>query len=74
MTLHNINLFSFCPFVPSSAHHPAVVLKQKYRYSRPAFIGLESEDELIVSSDTIIRPILVPRDLNKLKWNSGYAE
>ena len=72
MTLHNINLLSFCPFVASN--HPAVVLKQKYRYSRPGFIGLESEDELIVSSDTIIRPILVPRDLNKLRWNSGYAE
>lgn len=48
--------------------------KQKYKYTRPLFLGLESDDELQVSSDTIIRPILVPRDLNKLKWNSGYAE
>ncbi|KAK4337314.1 hypothetical protein RND71_043600 [Anisodus tanguticus] len=38
------------------------------------FIGLESDDEVQVSSDTIARPILVPRDLDKLRWNSGYAD
>ncbi|XP_015784555.1 protein phosphatase 1H [Tetranychus urticae] len=46
----------------------------KYRYTRPHFLQLNSDDEIQVSADQIIRPIIVPRDIAKLSWNSGYAE
>ena len=46
----------------------------RYKYSRPHFLQLNSDDEIQVSADQIIRPIIVPRDISKLSWNSGYAE
>jgi protein phosphatase 1H len=46
----------------------------KFRYSRPLFLQLNSDDEILVSADHIIRPIIVPRDITKLPFNSGYAE
>jgi protein phosphatase 1H len=46
----------------------------KFRYSRPLFLQLSSDDEILVSADHIIRPIIVPRDITKLPFNSGYAE
>lgn len=46
----------------------------KFRYTRPTFLQLTSDDEVQVSADHIIRPIIVPRDITKLPWNSGYAE
>lgn len=46
----------------------------KYRYTRPAFLQLNTDDEILVSADQVIRPIIVPRDIAKLSWNSGYAE
>ncbi|KAF8768091.1 Protein phosphatase 1H like protein [Argiope bruennichi] len=46
----------------------------KFRYARPTFLQLTSDDEVQVSADHIIRPIIVPRDITKLPWNSGYAE
>ncbi|GBN55230.1 Protein phosphatase 1H [Araneus ventricosus] len=46
----------------------------KFRYTRPSFLQLTSDDEVQVSADHIIRPIIVPRDITKLPWNSGYAE
>lgn len=46
----------------------------KYRYTRPVFLQLNTDDEILVSADQVIRPIIVPRDISKLSWNSGYAE
>lgn len=46
----------------------------KYEYSRPHFIQLVSADEIVVSADHAVRPIIVPRDLSFLPWESGYAE
>lgn len=46
----------------------------KFRYSRPEFLQLKTDDEISVSADHQIRPIILPRDLTKLPWNSGYAE
>ncbi|GFU18657.1 protein phosphatase 1H [Trichonephila clavipes] len=46
----------------------------KFRYTRPTFLQLTSDDEVQVSADHVIRPIIVPRDITKLPWNSGYAE
>ncbi len=52
----------------------SVSKKLKYPYSRPEFLLLGSEDEVQVAGDHQVRPIIVPRDMNKLPWNSGYAE
>lgn len=46
----------------------------KFRYTRPTFLQLVTDDEVQVSADHVIRPIIVPRDITKLPWNSGYAE
>lgn len=46
----------------------------KYRYGRPHFLQLNTDDEVQVTADHSIRPIIVPRDITKLPWNSGYAE
>ena len=45
----------------------------KFPYSRPDFLHL-TDDEVQVSADHTIRPILVPRDISNLPWKSGYAE
>lgn len=49
-------------------------LPLKFPYSRPHFLQLNGEDEIQVAGDHAIRPIIVPRDISKLPWNSGYAE
>lgn len=46
----------------------------KFRYTRPEFLQLKTEDEILVSADHQIRPIILPRDVNRLPWKSGYAE
>lgn len=46
----------------------------KFPYSRPAFLNLTSEDEIQVTADHSIRPIIVPRGHGALPWNAGYAE
>ncbi|KAI1278713.1 Protein phosphatase 1H [Halotydeus destructor] len=46
----------------------------KFRYTRPHFLQLNTDDEIQVSADHVIRPIIVPRDISKLPWTSGYAE
>lgn len=46
----------------------------KYRYTRPSFLKLEDDEEIQVSADQVIRPIIVPRDGSRLPWNAGYAE
>ncbi|GFQ90765.1 protein phosphatase 1H, partial [Trichonephila clavata] len=40
----------------------------KFRYTRPTFLQLTSDDEVQVSADHVIRPIIVPRDITKLPW------
>ena len=54
-------------------NHSLAANAQTVPYSRPEFIGL-TDEEVQVSADHSLRPILVPRDLSKLPWNSGYAE
>ena len=49
------------------------VLSLKYPYTRPDFLQLNA-DEVQVSADHISRPILVPRDITRIPWTSGYAE
>lgn len=49
-------------------------LPLKFKYTRPSFLLLTSDDEIQVSADHVIRPIIVPRDISKIPWNSGYAE
>ncbi|XP_043279888.1 protein phosphatase 1H [Venturia canescens] len=49
-----------------------VVIEAK-PYSRPSFLGLTNE-EMQVSADHRVRPIIVPRDLSRLPWCAGYAE
>jgi len=48
--------------------------KQKYSYQRPAFLKLATEDEIQVTADHAVRPIIVPRDVSVLPWSAGYAE
>lgn len=56
----------------SPSHHGPGRLK--YNYQRPAFLKLDTDDEIQVTADHSVRPIIVPRDVNALPWNSGYAE
>ena len=45
----------------------------KFPYNRPDFLHL-NWDEIEVSADHTIRPIIVPRDVTNIPWKSGYAE
>jgi len=56
----------------SPTHQPTQ--RQKYNYQRPAFLKLETEDEIQVTADHSVRPIIVPRDVSALPWTAGYAE
>ncbi|XP_069693404.1 protein phosphatase 1H [Periplaneta americana] len=49
-------------------------LGPKFPYTRPHFLQFHTEEEIQVSADHHIRPIIVPRDISKLPWNTGYAE
>ncbi|KXJ75838.1 hypothetical protein RP20_CCG010947 [Aedes albopictus] len=49
-------------------------LPEKFRYARPQFLQLLTYDELKASADHNVRPIIVPRDISLLPWNTGYAE
>uniref|UniRef100_T1J3P3 PPM-type phosphatase domain-containing protein n=1 Tax=Strigamia maritima TaxID=126957 RepID=T1J3P3_STRMM len=62
---------------PSPSPSPSSPLRSipnRFQYSRPEFLNLNSDDEIQVSADHVIRPIIVPRDISKLPWSSGYAE
>lgn len=48
--------------------------RPKYPYQRPAFLNLSTADEIQVTVDHSVRPIIVPRDVNSLPWSAGYAE
>lgn len=46
----------------------------RFPYSRPEFLYLTSDDEIFVSGDQTTRPILVPKDPQKMVMFAGYAE
>lgn len=46
----------------------------RFPYTRPHFLQLSTEDEIQVSADHAIRPIICPRDISRLPWNTGYSE
>jgi len=48
--------------------------RPKYPYQRPTFLKLDTVDEIQVTADHAVRPIIVPRDVNALPWSAGYAE
>lgn len=52
---------------------PAIADKQKYPYSRPDFLFL-SEDEVSVTADHSIRPVICPKFPSKMPLYAGYAE
>ncbi|KAL7744851.1 hypothetical protein ACLKA6_007137 [Drosophila palustris] len=58
------------PYTPPAQNY----LQDKFRYSRPLFLELLTRDELRASSDHSIRPIIVPRNISILPWDTGYAE
>lgn len=47
---------------------------KRYEYGRPHFLQLSTPDEITVTADHVVRPIIVPRDLTHLPWETGYAE
>ncbi|XP_053678168.1 protein phosphatase 1H [Anopheles nili] len=49
-------------------------LPKKFQYARPPFLQLLTYDELKASADHNVRPIIVPREISLLPWNTGYAE
>ena len=49
-------------------------LPVKYPYKRPDFLHLNTQDEILLTGDHQIRPIIVPRDNTDIPWNVGYAE
>ena len=59
---------------PSSLTILSFLQSLRFPYTRPHFLQLGSEDEIQVTADHAIRPIICPRDISRLPWNSGYAE
>ncbi|XP_071960834.1 protein phosphatase 1H-like isoform X2 [Antedon mediterranea] len=57
----------------SSVDYVEIEKVDKFQYTRPEFLQLSFE-EVEVTADHHVRPILVPRDVSKLPWNTGYAE
>lgn len=58
----------------STAHSMGNNLPPKFPYSRPHFLNLNIEEEVPLSADHRVRPIIVPRERDALPWCSGYAE
>ncbi|CAL2040610.1 unnamed protein product [Caenorhabditis brenneri] len=52
---------------------PSLIEKQRYPYSRPEFLYF-SDEEISLSSDHSIRPVLCPRLPHKMPLYAGYAE
>lgn len=57
-----------------TAHSMGNSLPPKFPYSRPHFLNLNIEEEVPLSADHRVRPIIVPRERDALPWCSGYAE
>lgn len=49
-------------------------LSPKFPYTRPLFLSLNLMEEVPLSADHRVRPIIVPRERDALPWCSGYAE
>lgn len=49
-------------------------LSPKFPYIRPLFLNLNLQEEVPLSADHRVRPIIVPRERDALPWCSGYAE
>lgn len=49
-------------------------LAPKFPYTRPHFLNLNVTEEVPLSADHRVRPIIVPRERDALPWCSGYAE
>lgn len=63
------------PYAGSSRHNQNPKnLPDKFPYARPPFLQLLTPDELKASADHNVRPIIVPRDISVMPWNTGYAE
>lgn len=60
--------------ITSSRHVDNRALPNKFLYNRPTFLQLMTQDELRASADHNVRPIIVPRDISIMPWNTGYAE
>lgn len=58
----------------SNRHTENRSLPNKFTYNRPTFLQLVTQDELRASADHNVRPIIVPRDISIMPWNTGYAE
>lgn len=58
----------------SNRHVDNRTLPNKFTYNRPTFLQLMTQDELRASADHNVRPIIVPRDISIMPWNTGYAE
>lgn len=75
--LKNRVLTTIVPDIPSiqpPQNYANRSLPDKFQYSRPDFLQLLTVDELKASADHNVRPIIVPRDIAVMPWNSGYAE
>lgn len=62
------------PVAPEPSRTSNKSLPDKFTYARPPFLQLLTYDELKASADHNVRPIIVPRDISVLPWNTGYAE
>lgn len=60
--------------VLTNRHIDNRTLPNKFTYNRPTFLQLMTQDELRASADHNVRPIIVPRDISIMPWNTGYAE
>ncbi|VDM56014.1 unnamed protein product [Angiostrongylus costaricensis] len=52
---------------------PSLVERQLYPYSRPEFLYF-SEDEVLLSADQRVRPVLCPKYSSRMPLYAGYAE
>lgn len=75
--LKNRVLTSIVPDIPAISTSPSYSnrsLPDKFQYARPPFLQLLTPDELKASADHNVRPIIVPRDVAVMPFNTGYAE
>lgn len=58
----------------STSSNDCQILEPKFPYTRPHFLNLNVAEEVPLSADHKVRPIIVPRERDALPWGSGYAE